>query len=102
MSPLLIILALLLGSAATIYFACEFFVNGVEWVGRRMSVGSTATATIEFLDPPAGGPPQLRPSIHRETPLPLGSLRTTPESQVRSHVFNTRPLLTNSESLKVI
>ena len=46
MSPLLIILALLLGSAATIYFACEFFVNGVEWVGRRMSVGSTATATI--------------------------------------------------------
>ena len=46
MSPLLIILALLLGSAATIYFACKFFVNGVEWVGRRMSVGSTATATI--------------------------------------------------------
>jgi cation:H+ antiporter len=37
---------LLLGSAAAIYFACEFFVNGVEWLGRRLSVGSTATATI--------------------------------------------------------
>jgi cation:H+ antiporter len=38
--------ALLLGSAAVIYFACEFFVNGVEWVGRKLSVGSTATGTI--------------------------------------------------------
>src|SRR5258707_13874035 len=37
---------LFLGSAAAIYFACEFFVNGVEWVGRRLSVGSTATGTI--------------------------------------------------------
>ena len=37
---------LLLGAAAAIYFACEFFVNGVEWLGRRMSVGTTATATI--------------------------------------------------------
>ncbi|MFX7756135.1 sodium:calcium antiporter, partial [Acinetobacter baumannii] len=32
--------------AATIYFACEFFVNGVGWLGRRLSVGRTATATI--------------------------------------------------------
>jgi cation:H+ antiporter len=39
-------IALLLGSAAVIYFACEFFVNGVEWVGRKLSVGSTATGTI--------------------------------------------------------
>lgn len=37
---------LLLASAAAIYFACEFFVNGVEWLGRRLSVGSTATGTI--------------------------------------------------------
>jgi cation:H+ antiporter len=29
-----------------IYFACEFFVNGVEWLGRRLSVGATATGTI--------------------------------------------------------
>jgi cation:H+ antiporter len=46
MNPVVLTVALLLGSAATIYFACEFFVNGVEWLGRRMSVGSTATATI--------------------------------------------------------
>jgi cation:H+ antiporter len=46
MNPLLLTVALLLGSAAVIYFACEFFVNGVEWVGRKLSVGSTATGTI--------------------------------------------------------
>src|ERR1700712_3760118 len=46
MNPLLLAVALLLGSAAVIYFACEFFVNGVEWVGHRLSVGSTATGTI--------------------------------------------------------
>ena len=39
-------IALLLGAAAVIYLACEFFVNGVEWVGRRLSVGSTATGSI--------------------------------------------------------
>lgn len=37
---------LLLASAAAIYFACEFFVNGVEWVGRRLSLGETATGTV--------------------------------------------------------
>lgn len=37
---------LLLASAATIYFACEFFVNGVEWLGRKLAVGRTATGTI--------------------------------------------------------
>lgn len=46
MSPLILNIALLLGAAAVIYFACEFFVNGVEWVGRKMSVGATATGTI--------------------------------------------------------
>ncbi len=35
-----------LGSAVAIYLACEFFVNGVEWVGQRLSVGRTATGTI--------------------------------------------------------
>src|SRR3984885_12434917 len=39
-------IALFLGSAATIYFACEFFVNGVEWLGRKLGVGETATGTI--------------------------------------------------------
>lgn len=46
MNPLLVHALLLLGSAGAIYFACEFFVNGVEWVGRKLSVGSTATGTI--------------------------------------------------------
>jgi len=44
--PLILNIALLLGAAAVIYLACEFFVNGVEWVGRKLSVGSTATGTI--------------------------------------------------------
>jgi cation:H+ antiporter len=39
-------LALLLGSAAVIYFACEFFVNGVEWVGDRFGVSKTAVGTV--------------------------------------------------------
>src|SRR5580692_2458930 len=37
---------LFLGSAAAIYFACEYFVNGVEWLGRKMGIGETATGTI--------------------------------------------------------
>ena len=34
------------GSAAAIYFACEFFVNGIEWLGRKLGIGETATGTI--------------------------------------------------------
>jgi cation:H+ antiporter len=37
---------LFVGSSAAIYFACEFFVNGVEWLGRKLGVGETATGTI--------------------------------------------------------
>jgi cation:H+ antiporter len=33
-------------SAAVIYLACEFFVNGVEWVGRKLKVSQTATGTV--------------------------------------------------------
>jgi cation:H+ antiporter len=36
----------LLAAAAVIYFSCEAFVNGVEWLGRRLSIGRTATGTI--------------------------------------------------------
>jgi cation:H+ antiporter len=32
--------------AAAIYFACEYFVNGVEWVGRRFHLGATTTGTV--------------------------------------------------------
>lgn len=46
MIPLPTIVALLLASAAVIYFACEFFVNGVEWVGRKLALGQKATGTI--------------------------------------------------------
>ena len=43
---MLLTVLLLVGSAVVIYFACEFFVNGVEWVGRRLGVGQTAVGTI--------------------------------------------------------
>jgi cation:H+ antiporter len=46
MNPLLLTVVLLLGSAGVIYLASEFFVNGVEWLGRKLSVGRTATGTI--------------------------------------------------------
>jgi cation:H+ antiporter len=39
-------LVLFIGSAVFIYLACEYFVNGVEWVGRRLAIGETATGTI--------------------------------------------------------
>jgi cation:H+ antiporter len=46
MNPLILPAILLLGSAAVIYLACEFFVNGVEWVGHRFAVGEQATGSI--------------------------------------------------------
>jgi cation:H+ antiporter len=46
MHPLLPTVALLLVSAGVIYLACEYFVNGVEWVGRKLAVGGQATGTI--------------------------------------------------------
>jgi cation:H+ antiporter len=38
--------ALLIGSAIAIYLSCELFVNGVEWVGRKLAVGQKATGSI--------------------------------------------------------
>lgn len=37
---------LLLGSAGVIYLACEYFVNGVEWVGQQFGVSKNATGTV--------------------------------------------------------
>ncbi|MFC4526573.1 sodium:calcium antiporter [Dyella halodurans] len=37
---------LFLLSASAIYLACEFFVNGVEWFGRKLSLGATATGSV--------------------------------------------------------
>src|ERR1700743_3878406 len=46
MQSLSLTLVYLLGSAVLIYLACEFFVNGVEWVGHKLSMGQKATGTI--------------------------------------------------------
>jgi len=43
---MILTLALLLGSAVVIYLACEFFVNGVEWVGHHFGVSRTAVGTV--------------------------------------------------------
>jgi len=43
---MILTLALLLVSAVVIYLACEFFVNGVEWVGHRFGVSRTAVGTV--------------------------------------------------------
>jgi cation:H+ antiporter len=39
-------LLLFFGSAVLIYFSCEYFVNGVEWLGKRLAISQTATGTI--------------------------------------------------------
>ncbi len=39
-------LLLFFGSAVLIYFSCEYFVNGVEWLGKQLAVSQTATGTI--------------------------------------------------------
>jgi cation:H+ antiporter len=46
LTPLLITVGLLLACAAVIYFSCEYFTNGVEWLGRSLGVGQTATGAI--------------------------------------------------------
>ena len=45
-SAMTVSIILLLAAAGAIYVACEFFVNGVEWVGRKLAVGQKATGTI--------------------------------------------------------
>ena len=43
---MIVTIFLLLASALVIYLACEFFVNGVEWVGIRLGVSKTAVGTV--------------------------------------------------------
>ena len=43
---MLITVLVLLGSAALIYVGCEFFVNGVEWVGRKLGIAQNAVGTV--------------------------------------------------------
>lgn len=37
---------LFLFSAGAIYLACEYFVNGIEWLGQKLNFGATATGTV--------------------------------------------------------
>ncbi len=46
MQPLSLTLVYLLGAAAVIYFACEYFVNGVEWVGHKLAMGQKALLKV--------------------------------------------------------
>ncbi|MDP5009364.1 MAG: sodium:calcium antiporter, partial [Glaciimonas sp.] len=43
---MLLTIALLLGSAVVIYLSCEYFVNSIEWVGRRLGVAQSAVGTV--------------------------------------------------------
>lgn len=45
-SSTLLATGLLLVSAGFIYGACEYFVNGVEWVGRKIGVSQNAVGTV--------------------------------------------------------
>lgn len=38
--------ALLVFSVALIYFSCEYFINGIEWTGRRLGIAETAVGSI--------------------------------------------------------
>ncbi|MFT4074155.1 MAG: sodium:calcium antiporter [Asticcacaulis sp.] len=43
---MLLTLLLFFGSAVAIYLACEYFVNSVEWCGKRLNLGATAVGSI--------------------------------------------------------
>jgi cation:H+ antiporter len=45
-SSMLVAVAELLISAAFVYWACEYFVNGVEWFGRKAGVSQNAVGTV--------------------------------------------------------
>jgi cation:H+ antiporter len=46
LSNLVFTVLLLIGSAALIYVGCEFFVNGIEWVGRKLGIAQNAVGTV--------------------------------------------------------
>jgi cation:H+ antiporter len=45
-TAMIITILLLLASAVAIYISCEFFVNGVEWVGHKFEVSQSATGSV--------------------------------------------------------
>jgi cation:H+ antiporter len=46
MSSVLVAVIALLLSAGFVYWACEYFVNGVEWCGRKAGISQTAVGTV--------------------------------------------------------
>src|ERR1700759_484315 len=46
MSSVLVAFIALLLSAGFVYWACEYFVNGVEWFGRKAGISQTAVGTV--------------------------------------------------------
>jgi cation:H+ antiporter len=46
MSPVLVAFIALLLSAGFVYWACEYFVNGVEWFGSKAGISQTAVGTV--------------------------------------------------------
>jgi cation:H+ antiporter len=43
---MLITALLFLLAAVAIYVACEYFVNSIEWLGKKLNLGATATGTV--------------------------------------------------------
>jgi len=43
---MLVAVVALLFSAGFVYWACEYFVNGVEWVGRKAGISQNAVGTV--------------------------------------------------------
>src|SRR5476651_485894 len=43
---MILAIVLLLGSAFIIYLSCEYFVNSIEWVGRRLGIAQSAVGTV--------------------------------------------------------
>jgi cation:H+ antiporter len=46
MVAVLVAVIALLVSAGFVYWACEYFVNGIEWLGRKAGVSQTAVGTV--------------------------------------------------------
>jgi cation:H+ antiporter len=43
---MLLTVALFFLSAGAIYLSCEYFVNGIEWFGKRLNLGATAVGSV--------------------------------------------------------
>jgi cation:H+ antiporter len=48
---LVVHVVLLIACAVAIYLSCEWFVNAVEWLGRRLNLGSMAVGTVMSVRP---------------------------------------------------